>query len=196
MRSTSCSIFVSLLAAGVSALLFAGAAAAQANPPSRAADLYIGAAYGKAKAEKACAGLAGCEDTDNSFGAFAGYWLNSSFALEAGYHNLGSATAPGGTHVRSNAWELVAVGAWRGLDPLSLYFKLGAYAGAQEGGGTLQADKERVHGITYGAGAQLDVTKSLGLRGEWQNYPRMGGGPVLPRGDITVYRVAALWRFQ
>jgi OOP family OmpA-OmpF porin len=170
--------------AGAATMFFAGAAAAQASAPERSANLYVGAAFGQAKAEKACAGLADCEQNDNAFGAFAGYWLQPNFAAEVGYHNLGRATAPGGTYVRSNVWEAVGVGAWRLRDPFSLYGKLGLFRGAQEGGGALSAPKELVTGITYG------------LRGEWQRYPRVGGGPVLPSGNIDVLRVAALWRFQ
>lgn len=184
------------IALAAAAALAAGAAHAQQEGPSRATNLYVGVAFGKSKAEDVCSRLASCTDRDNAFGAFAGYWLHPSFALEVGYHNLGKATAPGGTYVRSNVWELMGVGAWRPREPLSLYAKLGAYRGAQEGGGALQAQKELVTGVTYALGAQADLTKNLGVRGEWQNYPRIGGGPVLPDGDIRVVRVAALWRFR
>lgn len=170
--------------------------AQQQETPRRAENLYVGAAFGKAKAEDVCSRLATCTDRDNSFGAFAGYWLQPSFALELGYHNLGNATAPGGTFVRSHAWELMGLGAWRPGDTFSFYGKLGVYRGAQEGGGALQAPKEIVTAVTYALGVQADLTKNLGLRGEWQNYPNFGGGPVLPRGDIRVVRVAALWRFR
>ncbi len=188
--------------AGVLAMLSAGGAGAQRSgepsaEPSAARNLYVGLAYAQATARKACEGLAGCDDRDNSFGAFAGYWFAPRFALEGGYHNLGKATAPGGTYVRSNVWELVGLGAWRlGDGPLSLYGKLGLARGAQEGGGARSAPKELTNSVTYGFGGQFDFPRRFGLRAEWQRYPRLGGGPVLPAGDIDVVRVAALWRFQ
>lgn len=188
--------------AGALAMLFAGAAGAQptsdsAAEPSAASNLYVGLAYAQATARKACEGLAGCDDRDNSFGAFAGYRFAPSFALEGGYHNLGKATASGGTYVRSNVWELVGVGAWPVAGgPFSLYGKLGLARGAQEGGGALSAPKELTTTVTYGVGGQLDLPRRFGVRAEWQRYPRLGGGPVLPAGDIDVVRLAALWRFR
>lgn len=186
---------IAIAMASATALL-TGPAAAQPSAANLAANLYVGAAFGQSRAQEACSGVASCDERDNAFGAFAGYWFHPSFAAELGYHNLGKTSAAGGTYVRSNAWELLAVAAWRPRAPLALYGKLGPYRGAQEGGGALAGPKELVTAITYGVGAQLDVMKNAGLRVEWQNYPRMGGGPVLPRGDISVLRLGALWRFE
>jgi OOP family OmpA-OmpF porin len=199
MNGTLCRATAAL--AGALAMLFAGAAAAQrsegAAEPGPAQNFYAGLALGQAKAAKACDGIAECDDTDHSFGVFAGYWFHPRFALETGYHNLGNASAPGGTFVRSNVWELVGVGAWPlGNGPFSLYAKLGLDRGAQEGGGARMAEKQRTMTVTYGVGGQVDVGRRFGLRAEWQRYPRLGGGPVLPAGDIDVLRLAALWRFR
>lgn len=188
--------------AGALAMLFAGAAGAQrtsdsAAEPGAASNLYAGLAYAQATARKACEGLAGCDDRDNSFGAFVGYRFGPRFALEGGYHNLGEATASGGTYVRSNVWELVGVGSWAvARGPFSLYGKLGLARGAQEGGGALSAPKRLTDTVTYGAGAQVDLPRRFGVRAEWQRYPRLGGGPVLAAGDVDVVRLAALWRFR
>jgi hypothetical protein len=183
------------------AIAFAGAASAQqsdrSGEPSRARNLYVGVALGQSTAKEACSGLADCKKSDNSFGAFAGYWFNPAFALEGGYHNLGKATAPGGTYVRSNVWELLALGAWRPhASVVSLYTKFGLARGAQEGGGARAAPKELTTGITFGFGVQVDLARRFGVRAEWQRYPRLGGGPVLPTGDIDVLRLAGVWRFQ
>jgi OmpA-OmpF porin, OOP family len=188
MRSRS---FAVALAAAAAAALFAGAAAAQS-----AANLYVGGVWGRSDAKDACRGVADCEPRDNSVGVFGGYWFYPQVALEVAYHNLGKATAPGGTYIRSNVWELVALGAWRPVEQASLYAKFGAFRGAQEGGGLFAAPKELVTGVTYAFGAQLDLTQRLGVRVEWQNYPRLGGGPILPHGDIDVLRFGALWRFR
>lgn len=187
--------------AGALAIAFTAAASAQqsrdAPDPGRARNLYAGVALGQSTAKQACNGLADCDKTDNSFGAFGGYWFYPSFAAEIGYHNLGKATAPGGTYVRSNVWELLGVGAWRPAgSTVSLYSKFGVARGAQEGGGVLAAPKELSTGITFGFGVQVDFARRFGMRAEWQRYPRLGGGPVLPTGDIDVLRLAALWRFQ
>lgn len=183
------------------ALLFAGTAGAQqaggAAEPGRASNLYAGLAVGESQAKKVCEGIARCDERDNAFGAFAGYWLHPRVALEGGYYNLGKASAPGGTYVRSNVWELVALGAWHPDNgPFSVYAKLGLARGAQEGGGALAAQKELSTALTYGLGAQLDLPLRFAVRAEWQRYPDLGGGPVLPTNDIDVVRLAALWRFR
>ena len=36
----------------------------------------------------------------------------------------------------------------------------------------------------------------VGVRAEWQAYPGIGSGPVLPSGDIDVVSLSALWRFR
>jgi hypothetical protein len=176
---------------GAAAVLLAGTAAAQQDP----GNFYGGLAYGQSQAKDACRGLAGCRNDDDAFGALAGYWLYSSLAIEGGYHNLGSIEASGGTYLKSNVWELVALAAWRPAQRLALYSKFGVFRGAQTGGGVFQGPKERMSNITFAFGAQVDLTRRLGVRGEWQKYPRMGGGPVLPRGDIDVLRASAVWRF-
>jgi outer membrane immunogenic protein len=173
------------------ALLLAGTAAAQQAP----GNFYAGVAYGQSLAKDACRGLVGCRDDDDAFGAFAGYWLYPVLAIEGGYHNLGSIEASGGTYIQSNVWELLALAGWRPVSRLMLYSKFGVYRGAQTGGGVFEGPKQRASTITFAFGAQVDLTRRLGVRGEWQKYPRMGGGPILPRGDIDVVRAAAVLRF-
>jgi hypothetical protein len=188
-------------AAAVLAIAFTGAASAQqAGAPGEAGlarNLYAGLAFGQSSAKEACSGLASCDKSDNAFGAFVGYWLHPGFAVEGGYHNLGKASAPGGTYVRSNVWELLGLGAWQPHGrAVSLYAKFGLARGAQEGGGALAAPKELSNGVTFGFGVQVDLAQRFGVRAEWQRYPRLGGGPVLPTGDIDVLRLAGLWRFR
>jgi hypothetical protein len=198
MRTTRASVAHRLAVAMVStlAMSFTGAAPAQSAAPSRAANLYVGLAVGESDAEDMCNGVADCDKRDNTFGAFAGYRVHRNFAIEVGYHNLGEITAPGGTYIRSNVWELLVVGSWMVTPPLSIYGKLGPYRGAQTGGGVFASEKNLVNAVTYGVGAQFDVSKNVGLRAELQNYPSIGSGPVLPHGDISVVRLAGLWRFQ
>jgi OOP family OmpA-OmpF porin len=167
-------------------------AAAQLSP----ANFYAGLSYGQAYDKDACAGLSGCSDRPDALRAFAGYQFHPHLAVEAGYANLGNVRANGGTWVRSHAWDAVLVGSWPLFSRVSVLGKLGGARIDETGGGALSAQKETNYRITYGVGAQFDVTKNLALRGEWQNYPRAGGGPVLPRGDISTTMIGALWRFQ
>ena len=171
-------------------------ACAPAVAQLKAEDVYVGLSYGGATAKDACAGLSGCSDRPDALRGFAGYQFHPHLALEAGYANLGNVRATGGTYVRSHAWDAVLVASWPLLTRLDIFGKLGAMRGDQQGGGLLAAQKETNYHFTYGFGAQFNASQNLGLRLEWQDYPHMGGGPVLPRGDIWTTTVGILWRFR
>jgi len=167
---------------------------------------YIGAAAGQAKARDACSGFAGvgitCDDKDTSWRLFGGYQLNRNFSAEVGYTDLGSskANSPGGSAAfDAHAWELSGIGAIPIAGGLSAYGKLGVYYGKVEGSGNVGAlsasASDTNTGLTFGAGAQYDFTKNLGLRAEWQRYKDMGGDNV-GKGDIDNMMVGVLFRFQ
>jgi opacity protein-like surface antigen len=178
---------ISIALLSVAAMALALPAAAQMSMSS----VYVGGALGQSKFKDACNGIPGCDDKDTSWGLFAGYQLNRNFSAELGYHDLGSVSVPGAS-IDGNAWELVAVGAWPFTNQFSVYGKLGGYRGELKGGGVKESNTD----ITYGAGLQFDLNKNLGFRGEWQRYPKMGGGDFGQTTDVDVLRVSALWRFQ
>ena len=172
---------------GVAALSLAGAAGA-AQPDLSA--VYVGGTIGQAKYKDGCAGVNDCDDKDTAWRLLAGYQFNRYFAAEAGYHDLGEASAAAGA-TEGKAWELVGIGAYPVVDKLSVYGKLGAYRGELEGPG----GKETNGDVTYGAGLQYDLVKSVGLRGEWQRYNKMGGGNT-GETDVDVLSLGAVYRFQ
>ena len=176
----------------IAAAAFAGPAAAQL----KTTDFYVGATYGQGRAHGGCNNVAGCDDADTTLRVLAGYEINWILAVEAGYTNLGKQRALGNSYIRSNALEALLVGTWPVMNRIGVYGKLGVYRGAQEGGGVFAAEKQLNNNFTYGFGAQFSATQNLGLRLEWQNYPDMGGGKVLPKSDIHVVSAGAIWRFQ
>lgn len=178
---------ISIALLGAAAMALALPAAAQMSMNS----VYVGGALGQSKFKDACNGVANCDDKDTSWGLFAGYQFNKNLAAELGYHDLGSASDPTGS-VDGTAWELVGVGAWPFTEQFSVYGKLGGFRGELKGGGIKETNTD----LTYGLGLQYDLNKNLGLRGEWQRYPSMGGGAFGDKTDVDVMRVAALWRFQ
>ena len=56
-------------------------------------------------------------------------------------------------------------------------------------------NRETNYGPTFGVGLQFDLNRNLALRAEGQRYPSVGGS-TLPRTDIDVMSLGALWRFQ
>jgi OOP family OmpA-OmpF porin len=162
----------------------------------KAENVYAGLSFGEARDRDACAGLSGCTDRPDALRGFAGYQFHPRFAVEAGYANLGNVRATGGTFVRTSAWDAVLVGSWPLASRVNLLGKVGAARSNQQGGGLLAAPKETNFDLTFGLGLQFDASKNVGLRLEAQDYPRLGGGPVLPRNNLWLTTVGILWRFR
>ncbi len=180
---------ISIALLGATAMAAALPAAAQSNMLS---SVYIGGDVGQSKLKKGCEILGpGCDDKHTSWGVFAGYRFHPNFSAELGYHNLGKFSSSLGGDVKANAWELDAIGSWPLSNQFSVYGKLGGYRGELKNGGS-----ETNTDLTYGLGLQWDFTRNVGVRGEWQRYPKMGGGHFGTDTDLDVLRVAALWRFQ
>lgn len=123
----------------------AGALAQLATVPG----FYIGAEVGQAD-------VGSTEDT--AFKLIGGYQFHRNIAAEIGY---GMLVDKGGAEV--NALELVAVGIFPVMNQLSVIGKLGfANVDFEPGGDSTD--------LTYGVGAQYDITRNLGARAQWQRY--------------------------
>lgn len=168
---------------------FAGTAAAQ-MPQVSMSSAYIGGSFGQSDLGDACSGIPACDDKDTAWRILGGYQFNRNFAAEIGYSQLGEASTPFGG-IEGTAWELVGIGALPLGNQFSIYGKLGFYRGELEGGGVKESNTD----LTYGAGVQYDFTKTLGVRGEWQRYPSMGGGAFGREADVDVMSIGVVFRF-
>ena len=186
-------IHAALLALALLASVAVQPAAAQVGTIS---GYYGGGSLGYTKAKTFCTdpawfgGVAGCDNNDLSWRLFGGYQFSRYFALELGYHNLGKASTPA-ADVRFDAFDAVGLIALP-LGAFSVHGKFGLMRGGAKG----PAGKEDHVGITYGAGAQYELTRQFALRGEWQRYPGFGGPPAFGADtDIDVFTLGALFRF-
>jgi OOP family OmpA-OmpF porin len=188
---------------GLSAALVALPAAAQMNMSA----FYAGVGVGQSKAKDWCGGGGAdtCDDKDTAWKVFGGYQLTPNFAAEIGYSKLGKfhASLAGLTDdAKVTAWELSALGAWPILPRFSVFGRLGLYRATVKETTNFAGDFEHDNNDwTFGLGLQYDVTRNLGLRGEWQRYRKIGGGDVAfgpdvgQKSDLDVLGVSALWRF-
>lgn len=178
------SIAVSCAAALAAAL----PAAAQDRSGSRLSSVYVGGDIGQSKFKDACNGFSSCDDTDTAWGLFAGYQFNRNLGAEIGYHDLGNVSTSSGD-ISAKAWEIDAVGTLPLANQFSAYGKLGGYHGRFNGAGLDNKSDD----WTWGAGVQWDLTRNVGLRGEFQQYRNFGAndGP-----NANVVRVGALYRFD
>ena len=123
-----------------------------AQQSTAGAGLYIGADVGNADFGS---------DDDTAFKLFAGYKFHPNVAVEGGWAQLYD---KGGSEVTS--LEVVAVGILPLAHQFSLLGKLG-FASVDVDtplGGDTKTE------LTYGIGAQYDVTPMIGVRAGWQRY--------------------------
>jgi OOP family OmpA-OmpF porin len=130
-------------------------------------------------------------EKDTSFKVLGGYQINKNFAVEAGYIDFGKVSS-GPVNVKANALELVGVGSLPITNQFSVYGKLGFARGEVKASSPLGSATEDSVEVTYGAGVQYDVSRNLGIRGEWQKYPDLGDGA----SDVSVLSIGVIYRFK
>lgn len=170
----------------------------------RMSSAYIGGGIGQSKFKDGCAGGTfpgvSCDDKDTAFRLFGGYQFNRNIAAELGYADLGKAKASGlgiTQEAKVTAWDLSAVGTFPVWQQLSVLGRLGAYYGKGKLSGPVSSDKNTTN-VTFGLGAQYDLSRNLGLRAEWQRYSKVKFEAAGASGDTDVdtLGVSVLWRFQ
>ena len=171
-----------------------GVAVPAAAQESAASHYYVGVTAGQGHWRSMCQNAPTCDDTNTTLSALGGYRINKMFSAELAFRNYGMVHATSAS-IKGKGWEVDGVAAWPILENLSIFGKLGVFRGVVKGDGTLTGTKESNYGPTYGFGLQLEVSKNIALRGEWQAYPGLGGS-TLPKGDLDTLSVGALWRFQ
>lgn len=163
---------------------FAVPASAQLNMSS----VYVGGSLGRSNFKTP-------SETDTAWRLFGGYQFHRNFAAELGYHDLGEVNFVGGNR-NAKAWEFVGVGMLPVATALSVYGKLGGYYAKSELQSSIVPSGDDTNtGLTYGVGAQYDVTPQVGLRLEWQRYDNVGGNTA-GKTDIDVANLGVLWRFR
>lgn len=171
-----------------------GVLAALAAAPAAAQDeryIYLGGSAGKATNKKVCDGAATCDNNEEAFKVFGGYQFNRNVALEIGYADLGDFSADG-TETSVRLLDAVA----QITAPLSERFaiigRVGAYRSHVEASGVNTSGTHNTS-FTWGLGVQFNVSRALGLRAEWQQYPDVGGGGI-PEADIDVLLLGLVLR--
>ena len=168
---------------------------------------YVGASIGKAEAKDVCTGVnsisgATCDDKDTTWKIFGGYQFNRNFALEIGYSDGGEVKASAfgvNASIEASVFELVGVGTLPLGNNFSLYGKIGLYRADTEATATAGAlsvrEEESNTDLTFGIGAQFDLSKRFAIRAEWQRYQDVDGGDTIGEGDVDVISIGALFRF-
>jgi OOP family OmpA-OmpF porin len=115
-------------------------------------------------------------DDDTGWKIFGGYRFHQNIAAELAY---GLLVDQGARELTS--LEAVAVGMFPLANQFSIIGKLGfAMLDSSPGGDETE--------LTYGIGAQYDVTRNLGVRLQWQRYST-------DPDDVDFLSIGVLWKF-
>lgn len=164
---------------------------------------YVAASIGESNVENVCnaAVLGTCDSRDTAYRVFGGMQFNRYLAVELGYQRLGKLTDNFGTStttIKSDAYDLSAVGLLPLTDSLSGTGRLGVYNGTSKISTNPNVGLNQSFdstGMTFGVGLQYDINKNMALRGEWAQYSKMGGGALLDF-NINVLSIAGIWHFK
>ncbi|MEX0958557.1 MAG: outer membrane beta-barrel protein [Burkholderiales bacterium] len=165
---------------------------------------YAGGSVGQSKFSDTCkdeagVGLSSCDDKDTGFKLFGGYLFNPNLGVEVGYVDLGEVTASGtflGTPftatIETTGLTAHAVGILPLNEQFSLLGKLGLIrwdmdANVSVGGVSGNVSEDGID-FALALGAQYNISRSIGVRAEWDFYKDLGNSET---GEDDVHFLSA-----
>ena len=164
---------------------------------------YFGATLGNSDAGDFCENLpTDCDKTGTAWRVYSGLGFTRNLGLEIGIVDLGrieARTATTSTKVETMLSEALLVVSYP-VQRLSIFGKVGAYyagtkARTEAPTGNVEA-RETNAGLTYGAGAKVDISSRFAVRGDWQHYAKVGGSDTGGEVDVNVFMIGLEWRFR
>ena len=189
---------------GLAAVVTAAAGITAAHAQTVTRGLYVGGAIGQSEAkEYNCTTRAQCENRGTVGKFFTGFQFHRNFALELGLTDLGqvSSSNPGTFEqtVKVRLGELELLASYPVTDRFMVYAKGGGYyaqsTNSETVSGVSTRTKETNGGVTWAGGLQYFVTGSIGLRGEFQRYMKVGGGNI-GDSDYNAFTFGVLWKIR
>ncbi len=179
----------------VAVILLAGVASA----PAFAADegFYAGVTLGSGKpGVSPVTGAALSKNSNFIYGGLAGYQFNKNLAAEVQFTGVGKATDVAGNTIKGDALSLTAVGMLPMSDSFALLGKLGVASTKTTASGLATNLGASRTGVTFGLGAQYNVTPNVGLRMGWDRYAvATTTAGVTSKGNSDVMTVGAVFKF-
>lgn len=185
------------------ALAFAPLAAAQLPPPADGS-AYVGVHAGESNFDIACDAPLNCDEKDKAYKLALGWQFNRYIAAELAYSDLGQANLEAGAgafvaHLHATAYELSAIGTYPLGEVFSLLGRLGLLQANTKYGGALGGEHNS-KATTFGFGLQVDFTRNVTLRLQWQRFNNLKTQIQRPteepqeRGDVDMLSVGILLR--
>lgn len=180
------------------------AAAVAVFPVSALAQAYAGASLGSSDNRDFCNVFpsSNCDKSGTVWRFFGGYFFTRNLGVEVGYGDHGtfkSGDSTALTRVESHASDFLAVLRYP-ANQVSIYGKAGAYYGAAkvrfETPTATTEGTQTNGGVTFGFGAQYDFANHLGIRGDFQQYRKIGGSNSGGAMNVNTFTVGLLWNFR
>lgn len=185
------------------------AAAACISPLALAQDWgwYLGASGGQSDVKDFCQNPVpvgtSCDNTGSSYTVFGGLQFNKFLGVELGYTDISQNKASDA--VTTVTWkvkgvELLGVGSLPVNQYFEVYGKVGVFFWDLDDGCTgapctFSSRSETGADLTYGFGAQVNFSKSVAARAQYQRYKDVGNEATTGTSDINILSLGILFRF-
>lgn len=164
---------------------------------------FIGASVGQADYDMTCPAGSTCDDTDTAWKIYGGLEVNEYISMEAGYVNLGEVDVSGaksGT-AEVHGMTIQMIGSYAINPSFSLIGRGGMNILNLEKNGTIAGTTNNNVGDTdvawsLGLGAQYNLSKSVGLRAEWERYFKVGDEDTTGEVDIDLISASIVYTFR
>lgn len=164
---------------------------------------FIGASAGQASYDVSCPTTSTCDDSDTAWKVYGGLEVNEYIAMEVGYADLGEAKfsgTPSGT-AEVNGMTMQVVGTLAISPSLSIIGRGGMNFLNLEKNGTIAGTPNNNEGDTdvawsLGVGAQYNLSKSVGLRAEWERYFKVGDEDTTGEMDVDLITASVIYTFR
>lgn len=154
-------------------LTFVAAAFAPLALAQSGASPYVSLNYGESRYDVECQSGFSCDERDKAYKLGLGWQFNRYLASEATYSDLGQANYHGpagfGAFLHATAYELSGIGTYPLYGVFSALGRLGVAHGTAKYGRDLSGEGTKT-ALTVGAGLQLDFTKNVAARLQWQRF--------------------------
>lgn len=155
---------------------------------------YAGASIGRTDYNLGGCTALSCDDKATGFKLYTGGRFSRYLGVELGYVNFGEVDRNGG-EVKAQGVNLGLIGTVPITDRFSLLGKIGGIYGWTKTSTAvpgLPNGNENGLGLSYGAGAQFDVTKTVGVRADWDRYRLKYAGRD---EDADLYSLGVVFKF-
>ena len=165
---------------------------------------FIGASAGQSTIDAfdvACPAGFTCDDTDTAWKIYGGLEVNEYISMEVGYADLGEAKISGATSgtAEVNGMTIQVVGTYALNPSFSLIGRGGMNVlnlEINETTGGVHSNKGDTDvAWSLGLGAQYNLSKSVGLRMEWERYFEVGDPDTTGEADVDLISAGVVFKF-